>query len=136
MVYGSDTQVATAVTNLVENAIAYSGEDTKVLVTMRQDEDWIEIDVADQGIGIAPHDVDRIFERFYRADQARSRSTGGTGLGLAIVKHIATNHGGRVEVSSTLGGGSTFTLRLPARPPEAPLSLPAAIEIESGVAGL
>jgi two-component system sensor histidine kinase SenX3 len=135
-VYGSDTQVATAVTNLVENAIAYSGADTKVSLTMRQDEDWIEIDVADQGIGIAPHDVDRIFERFYRADQARSRSTGGTGLGLAIVKHIATNHGGRVEVSSTLGGGSTFTLRLPARPPEAPLPLPAAIEIESGVAGL
>jgi two-component system, OmpR family, sensor histidine kinase SenX3 len=135
MVYGSDGQVATAVTNLVENAIAYSGENTKVALTVRQDEDWIEIDVADQGIGIAPHDVDRIFERFYRADQARSRSTGGTGLGLAIVKHIATNHGGRVDVSSTLGGGSTFTLRLPARPPEAPLPLPAAIEIESGAAG-
>jgi two-component system sensor histidine kinase SenX3 len=136
MVYGSDSQVATAVTNLVENAIAYSGEDTKVLLAVRQDVDWIEIDVTDQGIGIAPHDVDRIFERFYRADQARSRSTGGTGLGLAIVKHIATNHGGRVDVSSTLGGGSTFTLRLPARPPEAPLPLPAAIEIESGAAGL
>ena len=135
MVYGSDSQVATAVTNLVENAIAYSGEDTRVALAMRQDDDWIEIDVTDQGIGIAPHDVDRIFERFYRADQARSRSTGGTGLGLAIVKHIATNHGGRVDVSSTLGGGSTFTLRLPARPPEAPLSLPAATEIESGAAG-
>jgi len=134
-VYGSDSQVATAVTNLVENAIAYSGEDTKVELTMRAHDDWIEIDVADQGIGIAPHDVDRIFERFYRTDQARSRSTGGTGLGLAIVKHIATNHGGRVDVSSTLGGGSTFTLRLPARPPEAPLPLPAAIEIESGAAG-
>jgi len=134
-VYGSDSQVATAVTNLVENAIAYSGEDTKVSLTLRQDEDWVEIDVADQGIGIAPHDVDRIFERFYRADQARSRSTGGTGLGLAIVKHIATNHGGRVDVTSTLGDGSTFTLRLPARPPEAPLPLPAAIEIESGAAG-
>jgi len=131
-VYGSDTQLATAVTNLVENAIAYSGDGTTVSLTMRQDHDWIEIDVTDQGIGIAPHDVDRIFERFYRADQARSRSTGGTGLGLAIVKHIATNHGGRVDVSSTLGGGSTFTLRLPARPPEAPLPLPTAIEIESG----
>jgi len=131
-VYGSDTQVATAVTNLVENAIAYSGNDTTVSLTLRPGEDWVEIDVADQGIGIAPHDVDRIFERFYRADQARSRSTGGTGLGLAIVKHIATNHGGRVDVSSTLGGGSTFTLRLPARPPESPLPLPAAIEIESG----
>jgi two-component system sensor histidine kinase SenX3 len=135
MVYGSDSQVATAVTNLVENAIAYSGEDTNVSITLRQDDDWVEIDVADQGIGIAPHDVDRIFERFYRADQARSRSTGGTGLGLAIVKHIATNHGGRVDVTSTLGDGSTFTLRLPARPPEAPLPLPAAIEIESGAAG-
>jgi two-component system sensor histidine kinase SenX3 len=135
-VYGSDSQVATAVTNLVENAIAYSGEDTRVVLTMRQDEKWIEIDVTDQGIGIAPHDVDRIFERFYRADQARSRSTGGTGLGLAIVKHIATNHGGRVEVSSTLGGGSTFTLRLPARSPETPAPSPAATEIESGAAGL
>ncbi len=135
-VYGSDSQVATAVTNLVENAIAYSGEDTQVALAMRMDDDWIEIDVTDQGIGIAPHDVDRIFERFYRADQARSRSTGGTGLGLAIVKHIATNHGGRVAVSSTLGGGSTFTLRLPARPPETPMPLPAAIEIESGAAGL
>ncbi|GAA0483692.1 two-component sensor histidine kinase [Paractinoplanes deccanensis] len=134
-VYGSDSQVATAVTNLVENAIAYSGDDTKVELTLRQDDDWIEIDVADQGIGIAPHDVDRIFERFYRADQARSRSTGGTGLGLAIVKHIATNHGGRVDVTSSLGDGSTFTLRLPARPPEAPLPLPTAIEIESGAAG-
>ena len=84
------------------------------------------------GEGLAPGQLQKIFERFYRADQARSRSTGGTGLGLAIVKHIATNHGGRVTVSSTLGGGSTFTLRLPARPPEAPLPLPAAIEIESG----
>ena len=135
-VYGSDTQIATAVTNLVENAIAYSSEETTVSLTMRQDDDWIEIDVTDQGIGIAPQDVDRIFERFYRADQARSRSTGGTGLGLAIVKHIATNHGGRVDVSSTLGAGSTFTLRLPARPPEAPLPLPAAaLDTESGAAG-
>jgi len=135
VVYGSDSQVATAVTNLVENAIAYSGDDTKVELTLRQGDDWLEIDVADQGIGIAPHDVDRIFERFYRADQARSRSTGGTGLGLAIVKHIATNHGGRVDVTSALGDGSTFTLRLPARPPEAPLPLPTAIEIESGTTG-
>jgi two-component system sensor histidine kinase SenX3 len=134
-VFGSDSQVATAVTNLVENAIAYSGENTKVQVTVRERDDWIEIDVADEGIGIAPHDVDRIFERFYRADQARSRSTGGTGLGLAIVKHIATNHGGRVDVTSTLGGGSTFTLRLPARPPETPAPLPPSLVIEPGAAG-
>lgn len=135
MAYGSDSQFATAVTNLVENAIAYSGPDTKVELTMRQEDDWIEIDVADQGIGISPQDVDRIFERFYRADQARSRATGGTGLGLAIVKHIATNHGGRVDVTSALGAGSTFTLRLPARPSESPSPSPTAIEIESGVAG-
>ena len=135
-VYGSDSQVATAVTNLVENAIAYSGENTKVMLTLRTDDEWIEIDVTDEGIGIAPHDVDRIFERFYRADQARSRSTGGTGLGLAIVKHIATNHGGRVDVTSTLGGGSTFTLRLPARPPESPMPLPTSLGIETGASGL
>jgi two-component system sensor histidine kinase SenX3 len=133
--YGNGGQIATAVTNLVENAIAYSGEDTQVTLTVRQDDAWIEIDVADQGIGIAPHDVDRIFERFYRADQARSRATGGTGLGLAIVKHIATNHGGRVDVISEQGVGSTFTLRLPARPSDTPLPLPAAIEIESAAPG-
>ncbi|MFR9780312.1 sensor histidine kinase [Micromonospora sp. MS34] len=117
-VYGSDSQFATALANLVENAINYSGEDTTVRVTARATDEHVEIAVADQGIGIAPNEVDRIFERFYRADQARSRATGGTGLGLAIVKHIASNHGGRVDVSSTLGGGSTFTLRLPARPPD------------------
>ena len=104
----------------------------KVELTLRPSDDWVEIDVTDQGIGIAPHDVDRIFERFYRADQARSRSTGGTGLGLAIVKHIATNHGGRVDVSSTLGGGSTFTLRLPARPHDTPAVLPVA-ETDAGI---
>jgi two-component system sensor histidine kinase SenX3 len=130
-VYGSDGQFATAVANLVENAIAYSAEDTKVTVDVHTDRDLVEISVTDQGIGIAPSDLDRIFERFYRADQARSRSTGGTGLGLAIVKHIATNHGGRVDVTSALGEGSTFTLRLPARPPEAALPLPTSVEIAS-----
>lgn len=134
-VYGSDGQIATAVSNLVENAIAYSGERTKVTVAVRSSEEHIEIAVTDQGIGIAPDDVGRIFERFYRADQARSRQTGGTGLGLAIVKHIATNHGGRVEVSSTLGGGSTFTLRLPARPPDAFLPPAPSVEIETDPVG-
>ncbi|QGN46671.1 sensor histidine kinase [Micromonospora sp. WMMD558] len=132
--YGSDTQLATAVSNLVENAINYSGEDTTVRITARADDDHVTIAVADQGIGIAPTDVDRIFERFYRADQARSRATGGTGLGLAIVKHIASNHGGRVEVSSTLGGGSTFTLRLPARPPDDLLATLPSAGIEAGSA--
>jgi two-component system sensor histidine kinase SenX3 len=135
-VYGSDSQIATAVSNLVENAIAYSGEETQVTVLTRSDDEHVEIAVTDQGIGISPNDVDRIFERFYRADQARSRTTGGTGLGLAIVKNIATNHGGRVEVSSTLGGGSTFTLRLPARPPDAFLPPPPSVEIEPGAAEL
>ncbi|HYN94367.1 MAG TPA: ATP-binding protein [Pilimelia sp.] len=134
--YGSDSQLATAVVNLVENAIAYSPEDTTVGIDVRAVDGHVEIVVTDQGIGISPQDQDRIFERFYRADQARSRATGGTGLGLAIVKHIATNHGGRVDVSSTLGEGATFTLRLPSRPLEAALPLPASIEIESGSAGL
>ncbi|WP_320069536.1 sensor histidine kinase [Micromonospora sp. RTGN7] len=132
--YGSDSQLATAVANLVENAIHYSDEDTTVRVRTRADGEHVAISVADQGIGIAPTDVERIFERFYRADQARSRATGGTGLGLAIVKHIASNHGGRVEVSSTLGGGSTFTLRLPARPPDDLLSTPSSGGIEPGPA--
>jgi len=135
-VYGSDSQVATALANLVENAIAYSAEDTTVTLQVRGVEGLVEIAVTDQGIGIGSGDVDRIFERFYRADQARSRSTGGTGLGLAIVKHIATNHGGRVEVTSTPGEGSTFTLRLPASPPEAAQSLPTSDEIDSNRAGL
>lgn len=134
--YGSDSQLATAVANLVENAINYSGEDTAVRVTLRGDDEHVEIAVSDQGIGIAPTDVDRIFERFYRADQARSRATGGTGLGLAIVKHIASNHGGRVEVSSTLGGGSTFTLRLPASPPDDLLATLPPAGIETGPAEL
>ncbi len=135
-VYGSDAQLTTAVSNLVENAINYSGEDTEVRITALADDEHVTIAVADQGIGIAPGDVDRIFERFYRADQARSRSTGGTGLGLAIVKHIASNHGGRVEVESTLGGGSTFTLRLPASPPDDLLVIPPSAGIEAGPAGL
>ncbi|RIV37278.1 two-component sensor histidine kinase [Micromonospora radicis] len=133
-VYGSDSQLATAVANLVENAINYSGEDTTVRITAGVSAEQIEIAVTDQGIGIAPTDVDRIFERFYRADQARSRATGGTGLGLAIVKHIASNHGGRVEVASTLGGGSTFTLRLPTRPPDDLLATLPSVGIETGPA--
>jgi two-component system sensor histidine kinase SenX3 len=129
-VYGSEGQLVTAVTNLVENAIAYSPESTRVTVSAHTAADSVEICVIDQGIGIEPRDLDRIFERFYRADRARSRATGGTGLGLAIVKHIATNHAGRVDVRSTVGVGSTFTLRLPGRPPEASLPLPRSVEIK------
>lgn len=117
-VRGNETQLSTAVGNLVDNAIAYSPEQTRVAVTCRVEADrdgveWVDIAVADQGIGIAESDLDRVFERFYRVDQARSRATGGTGLGLAIVKHIATNHGGGVSVWSLVGSGSTFTMRLP-----------------------
>jgi two-component system, OmpR family, sensor histidine kinase SenX3 len=116
--YGNESQLVTAVANLVENAIAYSPEGTRVEVEVDSDDEAVRVAVRDEGIGIEPRDLDRIFERFYRADRARSRSTGGTGLGLAIVKHVATNHGGRVDVTSTVGKGSTFTLRLPSRSPE------------------
>jgi two-component system, OmpR family, sensor histidine kinase SenX3 len=130
VVYGDEGQLVTAVANLVVNAITYSPGETKVTLEARRSRDLVEVSVTDQGIGIAPADLDRIFERFYRADQARSRDTGGTGLGLAIVKHIAVNHGGRVDVESTVGEGSRFTLRLPVRPPEGDDPLPPGVEIE------
>ncbi len=110
---GSETQLVTAVGNLIENAVHYSPERTRVAVAVRRGDDAVEISVTDQGMGIADKDLERVFERFYRADPARSRATGGTGLGLAIVKHVATNHGGEVNVWSVEGSGSTFTLRLP-----------------------
>jgi two-component system, OmpR family, sensor histidine kinase SenX3 len=113
IVEGNESQLVTAIVNLVENAITYSPERTRVAIGTRRRGHLIEISVSDQGMGIAEPDLDRIFERFYRADPARSRATGGTGLGLAIVKHIATNHGGSVDVWSVEGSGSTFTLRLP-----------------------
>jgi two-component system sensor histidine kinase SenX3 len=115
-VMGDEPLLVTAMGNLIDNAVAYSPENTRVAVAIRSIEDAVEVSVTDQGIGIAAGDVDRIFERFYRVDPARSRATGGTGLGLAIVKHIVTNHGGTISVWSTPGAGSTFTVRLPAAP--------------------
>ena len=117
-VRGNEAQLATAVANLVDNAIAYSGSGSRVAVSARATRDvearpTVEIAVTDQGIGIAEAERDRIFERFYRVDPARSRATGGTGLGLAIVKNIVTNHLGTVSVWSAVGSGSTFTIRLP-----------------------
>ena len=112
-VIGDRDQLIAAVHNLVENAISYSPEDTKVSIVANRSGDLIEIAVTDQGIGIADEDQARIFERFYRVDPARSRETGGTGLGLSIVKHVALNHGGEVKVWSKVGVGSTFTLLLP-----------------------
>ncbi len=112
-VYGDANQLRTAVGNLLTNAVNYSPPRTRVAVTVRTRGFVIEVAVADQGTGIAAADLDRIFERFYRADPARSRATGGTGLGLAIVKHVCSNHGGEVTVWSSEGHGSTFTIRLP-----------------------
>ena len=113
-VYGDLSQIQTAVRNLLANAIAYSPSSTKVAVDTRVVGGLIEIIVKDQGIGIPSHELDRVFERFYRVDPARSRVTGGTGLGLAIVKHVCQNHGGECTVWSEVGVGSSFTLRLPA----------------------
>jgi two-component system, OmpR family, sensor histidine kinase SenX3 len=111
---GDELQLMSAVGNLVENAVKYSLPGDAVQVRMRVDDVAVEVMVADQGVGIPSRDLDRIFERFYRVDKARSRETGGTGLGLSIVRHVATNHGGEVLVSSQEGEGSTFVLRLPA----------------------
>jgi two-component system sensor histidine kinase SenX3 len=113
VVYGDHNLLVTAIRNLVDNAIAYSGENTRVGVGVRRAEGIAEVVVSDQGIGISTAEQDRIFERFYRVDPARSRITGGTGLGLSIVKHVAANHGGEVTLWSRTGQGSTFTLRLP-----------------------
>ncbi len=113
VVFGDHNLLVTAVRNLVDNAIAYSAEDTPVGVGVRRDRGLVEISVSDQGLGIPVAEQQRIFERFYRIDQARSRATGGTGLGLSIVKHVASNHGGEVTLWSVEGQGSTFTLRLP-----------------------
>jgi len=117
-VLGSSRQLGVAVGNLVENAVVYSDPGARVVVAAhsvaRSDDDYVEITVSDSGIGIAPTELERIFERFYRVDYARSRANGGTGLGLSIVKHIAAAHGGEVAVWSQLGQGSTFTLRMPA----------------------
>ena len=115
-VLGSEALLVTAVTNLLANAVAYSSRATSVTVATRSRSGFAEVAVRDQGEGIPTADQDRIFERFYRVDPARASATGGNGLGLAIVKHIATNHGGGVRVSSRLGAGSTFTLRIPLAP--------------------
>ncbi|WP_017932961.1 sensor histidine kinase [Nocardioides sp. Iso805N] len=112
-VFGNEEQVLAAVANLISNAIAYSDPGSSVSVTTKAEHGSVEISVVDQGIGIPQDEIDRIFERFYRVDPARHRSTGGTGLGLSIVKHVAATHGGEVRVWSVEGQGSTFTLTLP-----------------------
>ena len=114
-VLGDEDLLVTALRNLLENAVAYSPERTRVVVTLKRSDGHAELSVADQGIGIPERDLERIFERFYRVDPARSRATGGTGLGLAIVKHVMLAHAGRVTVRSVEGTGSTFTLFIPLR---------------------
>lgn len=114
VVEGERSLLITAVSNLISNAINYSPEATPVSVTaVKEDNDTVAIRVTDRGIGISQANQKRIFERFFRADKARSRATGGTGLGLAIVKHVAANHKGTVKLWSRLGTGSTFTIELP-----------------------
>jgi two-component system sensor histidine kinase SenX3 len=121
LVSGDEHLLVTAVRNLINNAINYSPDGTRVAVASREHDGMVEISVTDQGIGIPDAEQERIFERFYRVDPARSRATGGTGLGLAIVKHVCVNHGGEVTVWSRSGEGSTFTLRLPCLAAAVPL---------------
>jgi two-component system sensor histidine kinase SenX3 len=129
-VFGDPDLLVNAFRNLIDNAIRYSPANTKVGIGIKDKDGLVSVSVADQGEGLKPEDQDRVFERFYRVDAARSRQTGGTGLGLSIVKHVVENHGGEVTVWSQPGKGSTFTVRLPemeqdqerqdgaARPPE------------------
>lgn len=112
-VFGDRSQLVSAFSNLIENAIKFSDENRLVKIIGNVGADNMSIAIVDQGLGIAPKDHERIFERFYRVDRARSRSTGGTGLGLSIVRHVVDNHGGKIEVKSTEGEGATFTVYLP-----------------------
>lgn len=115
-VLGDEGLLVMAVANLISNAIAYSPDGSTVSISRTRRDDQVEIAVTDRGIGIAPADQARVFERFFRVDKARSRATGGTGLGLAIVKHVAANHNGSIRLWSQPGTGSTFTLSVPEYP--------------------
>lgn len=140
-VFGDQDLLVTALRNLIDNAIRYSPPNTRVGIGVRSREGLVSISVTDQGEGLSPEEQERVFERFYRVDAARSRQTGGTGLGLSIVKHVASNHGGEVTLWSQPGQGSTFTLRLPEMEgqeadggpsvPEAPAALPARVRGET-----
>lgn len=113
-IYGDREQLVMALRNLLTNAVVHSPIGSTILIAVTRGDDTVEISVTDQGEGIPEEIQGRLFERFFRVDPARSRETGGTGLGLAIVKHVCVNHGGDCVVSSTLGEGATFTLRIPA----------------------
>ncbi|MHB0928765.1 MAG: sensor histidine kinase [Candidatus Nanopelagicales bacterium] len=113
--FANGEQLVTAIRNLLTNAIAYSARGTTVTVSAQLQDGYVGISVEDQGMGIPPDQIERIFDRFHRVDDTRSRNAGGTGLGLAIVQHICVAHGGEVTVESTVGRGSMFTMRFPAR---------------------
>ena len=141
-VLGDDSQLSSAIGNLLDNAIKYTDEDGEIEVSVTATGDRVELVVRDSGVGIPDADLDRIFERFYRVDSARSRATGGTGLGLSIVRHVVLNHGGTIEVRSAEGQGSSFTIDLPLHPEESFVeaeleagSAPAVIEEENPVRG-
>ncbi len=121
-IIGDRIQLVSAVYNLLDNAVKYSPTDTSVSVKATPDagKGKVRISVVDQGVGIPRRDLDRVFERFYRVDKARSRGTGGTGLGLAIVRHVANNHGGEVTVESIEGVGTTFSLSFARKPKHLP----------------
>jgi two-component system sensor histidine kinase SenX3 len=121
-VLGTRQDLVSAISNLVSNAVKYSEPGGSVQVRSWSDDLWAYISVTDNGIGIPAGEQERIFERFYRVDRARSRSTGGTGLGLSIVRHVAANHGGEISLESREGEGSTFTLKLPAAHKENPVA--------------
>jgi signal transduction histidine kinase len=110
---GSARDLALMTGNLIDNAIRYSSAGGSVSVEVRAEREAVVLRVTDTGAGIPQRDLPRVFERFYRVDQARSRETGGTGLGLSIVRHVSENHGGDITVTSELGQGSTFEVRLP-----------------------
>ncbi len=112
-VTGSGRDLSLLVRNLLDNAIRYTKADGTIIAAVAADNGSVVLRVSDTGSGIPSKDLTRVFERFYRVDRARSRETGGTGLGLAIVRHVAENHGGTVTVTSELGRGSTFEVRLP-----------------------
>lgn len=131
LVEGDKALLVTAVSNLISNAVHYSPEAMPVSISQKRvNDDVVAIRVTDRGIGIAPEDQARVFERFFRVDKARSRQTGGTGLGLAIVKHVVANHGGNIKLWSRLGTGSTFTIELPIYHEPKPEKIPAATDNE------
>jgi two-component system phosphate regulon sensor histidine kinase PhoR len=111
--YGAEKELYSAFSNLITNALRYTPEGGRVMVRWYRDEQGAHFEVADTGVGIAPHHIPRLTERFYRVDVGRSRDAGGTGLGLAIVKHVLNRHNGNLRISSTINRGSTFSCNFP-----------------------